>query len=249
MKKVLSALIITIIFSAAGFWLRGYLLKNIYDASGLPVRGHPANTALIVLCVVFLCLLASLVFTTRCERTPELTARLSSVGTVSGVFGILGGAAMAVGGALVAVAPATRLDLFLGLAAIAAGICALLAVLKAMKGKLGKASGLLSADVIFSCFWLVCSFREYGGSDPVLQNYAYIILAEICCVLGFYFMSGLAYGVPRPLMLVYFSMTASFFCAINLAESFSLGLLLIFAANFVYLLSLSCSVLRKLGSE
>lgn len=246
MKKALSVLIFTIVFGVGGGILRAYQLENAYDSSGLPIVAHPVSIALVVISAVFLCLLAAILFTVRTRNNESDSKKLMSMDIAGFLTGILGGAALTAAGIFLFISSSTTLDSALGVFAFAGGICEIWAIVKCRQGHGAKGAGALIVLVLFIAFWLVCNFREYGGTDAVLQNYAYIILAAVCCVLGPYFFTGFAFGFSKPALLSFFSMAGIYFCGISLADQTSIGGFLLFGSFILFLGSASFTVLKNL---
>lgn len=99
--------------------------------------------------------------------------------------------------------------------------------------------------IMLYCFWLVVSYREHG-SNPVVWEYGLEILAIAFSLLGFYYVAGIAFSRPRPLITVFFTQYAAFLCIVTLPDDRCLGQQLMLAATIMMLLFLSWMAMTNL---
>ncbi|NLC73558.1 MAG: hypothetical protein GX684_07335 [Ruminococcaceae bacterium] len=99
--------------------------------------------------------------------------------------------------------------------------------------------------ILFAAFWLLLSYRE-DTATSIVWRYAVEILTLSFSLLGYYFISGLAFGKRAPRGIIFFSAAGAYFSIINLADDLPKALLVIFFGNALVLLYFVWSVTSNL---
>lgn len=120
--------------------------------------------------------------------------------------------------------------------------CIFAFALLCIRGK--KPSPLLyMAASVYLVVRLIVAFQEWN-TDPSVHDYAYQLLATICCMLGSFQVAGFGFDKGKRRMTLFWTLCAVFFCAVSIPDSLgnstefmiNLSLLSIMAVNSVQLL-------------
>ena len=109
----------------------------------------------------------------------------------------------------------------------------------------GDRSVFLLLPAYGSCLWLILTYRELSN-DPVVQQYAYQLLAIVCITLALYFTVTLSFGKhPHPAAALFFSLLGVYFSLVTLADGYGLTPTMLFLAAILWLTSQSFVLLRN----
>lgn len=95
---------------------------------------------------------------------------------------------------------------------------------------------LMTLPVLMFAFWLIASYRQ-NATIPSVGVYAVEIVAICSCLVAFFYTSGYAYGIARPVESMIATMFAAFMCFMTVSDSRYLGLQLILVAGAGMLLA------------
>ncbi len=254
-KKSLILPGLSLLFGAAGFFLRGAELRTAFEpVTGLFIAGKPATAALIILSVVFaaLCILLLLRERGKLSVPDSFSAAFNCAGPSGFVFFAAycaSAALMLAGGVAHLLASPQKLGLVFAVLSAVAGICVFLRALALLRS--GGSTRLCNAvTVIFFCLFLVEVYRGHT-SDPTLLNFAYSILALVFSLLAAYYCAGFDFGRKDAYKAMFCCAEAAYFCFVIFADSFALYTKLLIAAAFLYSLT-NLALLRSscaCGSE
>lgn len=249
MKRKASYLWILLIFSVAGFFCRSYQLRFELLFDGSLTQDAFMHTVLLLLSGAFvLCWILLLRPLSKLSAHSDCFA-----GSRRWNLALLGEAALLLVGNLIlwrngresasqytdmAVSMAKWLPALGVLSALCIGAFAVLC----MKGK--KPSPLLyMAASVYLVVRLIVAFQEWN-TDPSVHDYAYRLLASICCMLGSFQVAGFGFDKGKRRITLFWTLCAVYFCAVSVPDSFenaaeyiiNLSLLAIMAVNSVQLL-------------
>lgn len=224
-----------LIAGLVGFYLRYTELTQVFDhVTGLPQRGAGLSFALIALtCAVLLVGIAFAVIVRLRYSSP--LGYENAFGTKSVAYPMF---FLVVGLTWLAVTVMHFLEMnenfqiseayFSILSALAAVSLSFFAI-EIYRDPQSKLRHPLSlAPSLFMCFWLVLLYRR-NASNPVLLSYAYFCLALISATIAFYLTSGYVFNKPTPGKTIFFSIAATFFSGVTLADGHSPPIRIIFA--------------------
>lgn len=87
-------------------------------------------------------------------------------------------------------------------------------------------SVLMTLPVLLFAFWLIVSYRQ-NATIPSVGVYSIEIVTICACIVAFFFTSGYAYGVVKPVESMISTMFAAFMCFMTISDSRYFGLQLI----------------------
>lgn len=197
---------------AAGLFggvLRGHELTVCYhSASGLYTYDY-SSYALVALCAVTGALYVLCALLTREDAAAYVSRfRLSRVGLILNVFA---GFLIAVSGALYTLSVMRQFSIYrilLGVFTVLAGVCViLLASARKKQVLLDSAPMAAVATVFWACFMLIATFMEHPV-EPILQLFAYDLLAMCAAALSVYCQAAPMFGKRRRRLCVFSSLSA-----------------------------------------
>lgn len=205
------------VMGALGFMVRWIQTMNIYEEeTGLPNRFAPVNLWLIGLIVLTLVVLTVWVVGFRKYEAVRDYSALVGPGVAWPIFGIIGGAVLAVSGLFLLVTAghyaAPVLRRILAVLEALAGVAAALMALHGGKPQQAKTRQIASVLlVLFGCMYMVVVYKE-NAANPVVWNFAPEILALCAATLALYFLAGYQYGEIKPYTSMFFCYAGVFFC-------------------------------------
>lgn len=228
---------VTVVLSAAAFFLRRQQLLTAYDETGMirPGAGAGFFTYFTVAVVVALAVFAWLL--RRCPVRQAISSRSleAAVGMMLGAFGVL------LGSGMMFFAPEVASDRLLALAGLFTAVCWTAVAVGNLQGK-RQHPALFFLPVIFYGVRLARDFRTLS-SDPVILDYCYALLALIFTMCALLELGGFAFGRGRRRLAVFFCLGGVFFSAAALADAGTRDLAITGGA-LVYLLSNGWLLLR-----
>ena len=214
-----------VLLGAGGAALRIWELSTAFEPdTGLPIPGAPASLVLVLLSVLFALLWAALAWRQCRKRTVQNFNRAFVCENTGYITAVVSAAAIPVCAAGLIV-----LDYLKGTRNIAHFIPAALFVFSAGSivsvgrnnyRNLGQgqfSTSLLLTPFAFCC-QLMLTYQTHAG-NPVLQDYAYLLLALICTVLGLYYMASFAFEKGRPAVFLWTAGLAVYFSCITIATA------------------------------
>lgn len=95
-------------------------------------------------------------------------------------------------------------------------------------------SVLMTLPVLMFALWLIASYRQ-NATIPSVGVYAIEIVTLCACIVAFFYTSGYAYGVVKPVESMITTMFAAFMCFMTISDSryFGLQLLLVGSAGML----------------
>lgn len=246
-KNTLISLVFTIVAGCFGILFRWlHLIAAFEEDTGLPIRGAWQTLAIIALVAVTAAVLFLLTRRfSRCVPLPG-AAGLFSGSVVAPVASWLA-CALAVFGAVGMFSSASAsayplLIRILAILALATGLSFPAFAADLRKKRSGSLTCFFSlVPVIFSCFWLIVSYKDHAA-DPVVSSFAFEILAIAASILGFFYVAGFPCGSPKPMLSFFFCNLGAFLCLVTLADGHTLSETLIFASMAVMQLAFAACV-------
>lgn len=222
---------------AAGFILRLLMLKTGYDAEGIQISGSFPFVSLWILSALVLAGLAYLCLGMgrRCEYSKNFHPCL-----ICGGCGLVAGVMLFVSRLIALLSVADSFDTIVAALGLAGGLS--LCVRSALRCR-GKAWLAMDMTVAMSLAAILIARFRHWTSDPLLGDYCFQLLANVCSMLAAYYLGGFCLDKGKRRISIFFSMSAVFFSMISLADG-GLGNLLFNGAMILFLLSGCCS-LRK----
>lgn len=249
-KRYLSYLWILLIFSVAGFFCRSYQLRYELLFDGSLVQGAFMHTVLLLLTAVFLLLWFFLLRSLPQLQTQE---ECFSANRVLGAIQCAAALVLLAGNLLLWLNGRESASQYTEMAVSMAKWLPVLGILSAcgifgfavlcMAGK--KASPLLyMLASVYLVVRLIVAFQEWN-TDPSVHDYAYQLLAVICCMLSVFQLAGFGFDKGKRRMTLFWCVGAVYFCSISVADSLgnlaecliNLSLLAVAAINSVQLLA------------
>ncbi len=249
-KPVFLFSLATLIFAAAGIFLREAELTSVFEADTGLTTFSPLTVALIL--VSCLAVIFYVVFSrkTNLSLTPgDYVSAFRPSGPLPLVVSIFTLSTMLVG---------AYLCYFLGLLNIASAAAYILALLAALSGVSGFILSLSAfkkrsrgnimlpavADVVFLCFWTVIYYRQQAA-NPVLIDGMYAFLGLCASTLAFFHITGFTAGRPSPASTLLFSGIGIYFCIIAILNTSVTAYSLFFAVLAIRLYISSILLLRS----
>ena len=249
MKRKASYLWILLIFSVAGFFCRSYQLRFELLFDGSLTQDAFMHTVLLIMtvlyaaCWIFLLRpLSKLTTTEECfSSNPILNGvqLLAAAGVLAGNLLLwLNGRESASQYTDMAVSMAKWLPVLGVLSALCIGAFAFLRIRQRKTTPL-----LYMAASVYLVVRLIVAFQEWN-TDPSVHDYAYQLLATICCMLASFQVAGFGFDKGKRRMTLFWTLCAVFFCAVSVPDSLetlaecliNLSLLAIMAIHSVQLL-------------
>lgn len=227
-----------LVFGVLGGMLRKLELASVYDASGLPISGHPITLAMAILSALFAVILAlgALLivkpaggyeaYFPGCIGSSLIHTASGAVLAVSSVLGIL----------------SARGDMFQSVSLyllVLAGLCVCCHGGFCLAKKEGQPpSALLLIPVFCMCVRLIFVFKGWSA-DPSIVDYIYELLAVIFITLSLFFTSGFLFDTYRPRLTAAASLCGVYFAVLTAMVSTSTQQMLFFIFAGLYMLSIS----------
>jgi hypothetical protein len=230
--------------SGAGMFFRIRQLRAGFEPdSGLPVRGAPTTTLLLIYTAVFIaCALVLALYVRRRLDLPDTYARARApFGNPALIISAALGLALLAAAVFFAANVSTASGVSMTRAAQSL-LCALTALalpaleLTGRKTRPAGAAALVFSLVpeLFCTLWLVEMYRQ-NQTNPVLLTFVFQTLAVVCAAMSFYYTAGWVFGKPSPARTVFFHTLAVFFCAVSLADALPTHEKFVLAAFLVFL--------------
>ena len=214
-----------VVFGVGGAAVRVWELATSFEPeTGLPIPGAVASPALVLLSVLFALVLAALVWR-MCRKAPVRDFNSAFVCENAGyITAVVSAAAIPVCAAGLIV-----LDYLNGTRSMTHFIPAALFVFSAgsivsvgRNNYRNLVQGQFSTSLLLTpfafCCQLMLTYQTHAG-NPVLQDYAYLLLALICTVLGLYFMASFSFEKGRPALFLWTAGLAVYFSCITIASA------------------------------
>jgi len=222
-KNGILELLITLAAGVWGYNLRTKELTTVFDeVTGLAQKGAWVTIALIALSAAICVLLIVLSLLNKNKISMRFSDAFGHKTPFPCFILCLAGAALIVFGVQWLVVTDMSLQTMLwGAFATLSGVSVIVMAINAYRGK---GSGQLAVSsmipVIFLCIWLILSYID-RAADPVLLNYVYEFFAIAFATMGFYYISGFAFGKMRLRSMLVCSRIAVFFIMVHLADDIS----------------------------
>lgn len=239
-------------FSLLLRWMQNLIVFD--KETGLAAPGAALSYIVAVFCVVTALAFAVIVMGLRKYKAPREFESAFRGRTVFYPLGYIAFGFLMVAGAtwlFIAAGHSEYPTLFRTLALLAAGSgVAVPVLLNGTKNNLDTGAKCLCSVVPVAqfCFWLIVSYKEHAA-NPTVWVYAIEILAISAALLGFYFLSGYAFGRARPLPAIYFCGLGGYMCIVVLADSLTMGRQLMFLATAVLLLLTTVVLVENLEEK
>lgn len=202
-------IIITILLSALGFFLRRSQLETAFDAIGvIPGSKMPLIWVMLLVVLVF----AAVSFLLRKRKKYQA---LSSTRMLPLVGGCLAGALLIVGSVITMLSMEQKADLLVGLGGVLAALCWIAVSLLRHRGTKSPAA-LYLVPVLFLIVDLVCRFRLWTR-DPVILDYCFDLFALIAAMCALIHLSGYCFDQGGRRITVFFALCGVFFSAVSMA--------------------------------
>lgn len=220
LKKIPFALLI---FLFGGFFCRYLQLKNELLYDGSLAQGAIMHRVLLLLTVLFFIGFGVLVYGLKKLKTHKacfFPGVLPALPQFLAGFGIIAGSVLKLQEEPYMFAPLTKVSATLVNAlpylGIVAAICILCFALWNMRSKTPSPILYMLVSVYLVVRLIVC-FQEWN-TDPSIHDYAYELLAAICCMLGCFQISGFGFNKGKRRITTFWCMCAVFFCSISAAD-------------------------------
>jgi len=219
--------LLALISGVAGWLLRRQEVATIFDPyTGLAEAWAPVSLALMILSGITVLLLFIVSRTLPNQNVTTFRAAFdgSPLLAILIILLSLGLTALAVG----AMGGALR-DWVWAVGAALSGLCLLY---MSLRGGSGRNVAITSVvPVLWLCMWLVFAYIDHA-TNPTLLYYVYYFFALAALILGFYYMTGFAFGLGNPKGLLFSGSAAVYFTAVTMADGHALlqrGILLALA--------------------
>ena len=261
MKKASRWLLLALTFcvAAAGFLIRRRQLLTELLPDGSLAEGSTLHILLIVLsCVFFVGLVAFLYPLPKKESwrqvfpaaiVPNLLLILSALVLIAGnvQLWLLGDAASAT---VITQSPevSRALAMVLPPLGVVSAVCFIIFAILRMAGKKPSPLLFMIASVYLIIRLIVCF--QVWNTDPSIHDYAFQLLAAICCMLGCFQLAGFSFDRGHLRMSLFWTLGATAFCAFTVADTLHGGTLsdiLVNAAFLVIMATCSASLLLTDG--
>ena len=240
---------ILLFYSVMGCLLRAYQLRNELLFDGSLAQGAFVHRVLFLLTICFavgwILILRPLAKLQTCKECFSANPALNGVQMLGAVGMLVGNLLLCFGGRESAsqyTDMAVSMAKWLPILGVLSACCIFAFAFLCMKGK--KPSPLLyMAASVYLVVRLIVAFQEWN-TDPSVHDYAYQLLATICCMLGSFQVAGFGFDKGKRRMTLFWTLCAVFFCAVSIPDKFenssefiiNLSLLAIMAVNSVQLL-------------
>lgn len=197
---------------AAGLFggvLRGHELAVCYhSASGLYTYDY-SSYALIALCGAAVLLYVLCALLVREDAQPYASRfRLSKAGLV---LNVLSGLILVVSGALYTLSTVSAFSIYrllLGIFTVVCGVCVIVLASTRKKRRVLDSAPMAAVTTVFwACFMLIATFMEHPV-EPILQLFAYDLLAMCAAALSVYCQAASVFGKNRRRLCVFSSLSA-----------------------------------------
>lgn len=241
---------LTLILSAVGAVLRGRQLLHELQPDGSLAAGSTMHIVLTVLCGIWLAaaiaLLLPLAKKTRWEDCFRASVLPNLLQLVAAGMLILGNILLWIEGRQPTTAFATQspavsgaLSAMLAPLGIVSALCIGIFTFSCLRGKRPSPLLYMIASVYIVVRLIVC-FQEWN-IDPSVHDYAFQLLAAICCMLAAFQLAGFSFDRGKRRMTLFWSLSAVVFCSITVADTLVGGIAHEALINFGLLLSLGVS--------
>lgn len=213
-----------LIFPVLGFFFRSYQLRYELLFDGSLTDGAFVHDILLILtlcyaigCALLLLRLKKLSAHRQCFTKHRLFNTLQMIAAL-GLF--LGNLLLWIGGREPAslYTVADSMATLLPILGIVSACCLFSFALLCIQGR--KPSALLyMIGSLYLVVRLVVCFQEWNA-DPSVHDYAYQLLAVICCMLGSFQLAGFGFDKGKRRMTLFWTLCAVFFCGITVADTF-----------------------------
>ncbi len=222
------ALLLTLLFSVAGFFLRYSQLSHELLEGGFLAEGSFLHIVLFALTAV---LLLTLIFLLRPlkqrgefrqifapKTLPCGLMLLASVGLLAGslLLWVLGGTSVSVNSLNAPGVVLLLQKLLAPLGIAAAGCIAAFAICCLYRKK--PSALLLMVASLYLVVRLILHFQSWN-TDPSIHDYCYQLLAAICTMLGVFQLAGFSFDRGKRRISLYWCLCAVFFCSITVADT------------------------------
>jgi len=245
---------LAVVGGAAGLALRRWQLTTALEPdTGLPIAGRPATYAFWGLTI----LMAALLILLSVKMAKGIPASYNEVFRCRS-FGCL--LAVSAAGFLTVIAGVFALTervetgmrllkVLLGLFLVLSGGCILVIGKSNYRGEgKGTRSLLLLAPPFACCIWLLSSYRGWAR-DPVLRDYAVMMLAIMCGMMAHYFIACLSFEKARGVPACAAGLLAVYFSLATLTDGHTRSDLLLLAALILYMTASVYALLRQREPE
>jgi len=214
-----------VLFGIGGAALRAWELATAFEPdTGLPVPGAIASLALVLLSVLFALVSAAMVWR-MCRKVPARDFNNAFVCENAGyITAVVSAAALpvcAAGFIVLDYLNGTRsMTHFIPAALFVFSAGSIVSVGRNNYRNLGQGqfnTSLLLTPFAFCC-QLMLTYQIHAG-NPVLHDYAYLLLALICTVLGLYFMTSFSFEKGRPALFLWTAGLAVYFSCISILNA------------------------------
>ncbi len=214
MKKLLTPLYLPPLVLGAGsvgLLLRVWHQISGLDAKGLPIRGHIAEILLWILTAITV---VGIFLLTRCLTDKSnyfINFPPSLIGAVGAAIGALG---IGMTSVITLTASAVGIDVICGWAGILVAVLLLYLGFCRMKGLRPTAS----AHTVIALYLMLrlISFYRHWSADPILLDYCFQLLANVCLMLAVYQRAAFSARLGRRHSYVFFALTGIYFCCLSL---------------------------------
>lgn len=212
--------LIVILGGVMGYALRTQELSTVFEESTrLAKEGEPATIALIVLSVIICALLFVSGLFTRNRVSMNFNEAFGYNNLIIClILCICGGVMTVIAGQSLMVTNMNVKDMLWSILTVLSGIAIVFIAIKTYRGARESAPSLSTMVPVLSlCAWLIFSYTD-RAADPVLLNYVYEFFALAFAIMGFYYISGFAFGKMRVRSTLICSRIAVYFVMVNLAD-------------------------------
>lgn len=253
MKKISRWLLLALTFcvAVAGFLIRRQQLATELMPDGSLAEGSSLHILLTVLSGVFFVGLVAFLYPLPKKESwqqvfpaavvPNLLLLLSAVGLIAGNV-ILWRSGSAASANVVTQSPevSRALAMLLPPLGVVSALCFVIFAILRMAGRKPSPLLFMIASLYLIVRLIVCF--QVWNTDPSIHDYAFQLLAAICCMLGCFQLAGFSFDRGHSRMSLFWTLSASAFCAFTVADTLHAGLLSNTLINASFLLAMAtCS--------
>ncbi len=214
MKKFLNPIFLPVVAlgaGAIGLLLRLWHLSTGLDAKGLPIRGHAAEILLWLLTVVTMVLIFLMTRTLYGKKRYHHNFPPSLLGAIGSVAGALG----------IGLTSVTTLGTNpVGIDAVCgwAGLVVFFLLVYLGFCRLKGLRPTASAHTLIALYLMLrlISFYRHWSADPILLDYCFQLLANVCLMLAVYQRAAFSAKMGRRHSYVFFALVGVYFCCLSL---------------------------------
>lgn len=250
-KNGLIETLIVLIGGALGYSLRIREINEVFEeATGLAREGAPVTMSLIALSAAMCALFFVLSFFVKKRPLADFNEAFGYKNLfVSLLLCMCGGAMIVITGHTLMISNMPFREMIWCVLMVLSGCAIVFMGLKTVRGRNRNGPALATMiPVVALCTWLIFSYID-RAADPVLLKYTGEFFALAFTIMGFYYVSGFAFGKMRVRSTLACSRIAVYFIIVHLADDMTFSRQVVYIALAVSLIILSCLLQKNTNTK